>query len=144
MIPSSAKGVRWGPAACLDLYAAGLSMLCMLHCIALPVVVSLMPVAVQAAENELVHRVLVAAAVPVSLRVICKTRPVNRNRLFVGTVLVGLVLLLLAAFIEALSPYEESITVGGGLLLCSAHLWRWMRTCGRSGVHGLPTEPDEP
>ena len=140
----NAKGVRWSPVARLDLYAVGLSTLCLLHCLALPVLVALMPMAAQAAESELVHRALVVAAVPVSLWVIWKTRPVNGNGLFVSTALVGLGLLLLAAFIETVAPYEESVTVAGGALLCSAHLWHWMRRCGRSGIHRLPVEPSEP
>jgi len=134
---------RWSPAARLDLYAVGLSTLCVLHCIALPLFVSLMPVLALAAESELVHRLLVVAAVPVSLRVIWKTRPVHGNRLFVAAALVGLVLLLLAAFIEAAAPYEEPITVTGGVLLGSAHLWHWVRTCSRGGAHTLPAAPDE-
>lgn len=128
----------------LDLYAVGLSTLCMLHCVALPVLVSLMPVAALAAESELVHRVLVVVAVPVSLRVIWKTRPVHGNRLFVAAALVGLALLLLAAFLEAVAPYEEPVTAAGGALLGSAHLWHWVRTCGRGGAHSLPVELDEP
>ena len=139
----NAKGVRWSPVARLDLYAVGLSTLCVLHCVALPLLVALMPVAAQAAENELVHRVMVIVAVPVSLRVIWKTRPLNANRLFVGAASTGLALLLLAAFIEAVSSYEEPITVAGAVLLGSAHLWHWMRKCGSGGVHGLPVEPDE-
>ena len=134
---------RWSPAARLDLYAVGLSTLCVLHCIALPLFVSLAPVLALAAESELVHRLLVAAAVPVSLRVIWKTRPVRGNRLFIGAASVGLGLLLLAAFVEAAAPYEEPITVAGGLLLGSAHLWHWVRTCSGGGAHSLPAEPGE-
>ena len=134
---------RWSPAARLDLYAVGLSTLCVLHCIALPVFVSLAPVLALAAESELVHRLLVVAAVPVSLRVIWKTRPVHGNWLFVAAALVGLALLLLAAFMEAAAPYEEPITVTGGALLGSAHLWHWARTCSRGGAHSLPAEPGE-
>ena len=130
-----AKSVRWSPTARMDLYAVGLSTLCVLHCVALPVLVALMPVLGQAAENELVHRVLAVAAVPVSLRVIWKTRPLNRNRLFVAAALLGLALLLLPAFIEAVSAYEEPITVAGGVLLASAHIWHWLRRCGRNGAH---------
>ena len=146
MAPQSfnVKGVRWGPTARLDLYAAGLSTLCLLHCVALPVLVAVMPVAAQAAESELVHRVLVLIAIPVSLRVIWKTRPLADNRLFVCAALLGLGLLLLAAFIEAASPHEEPITVVGATLLGSAHLWHWVRKCGRGGVQGLPVQPDEP
>ena len=144
MIPFNAKGVRSSPAARLDLYAAGLSTLCVLHCIALPLFVSMMPVVAQAAESELVHRVLVAAAVPVSLRAIWQSRPLHGIRLFVAAVLLGLVLLLAAAFMEALSPYEEPITVAGGVLLASAHLWHWVRTCSSGGIHRLAVERDEP
>lgn len=144
MNPSNVKGARWGPTARLDLYAAGLSTLCVLHCVALPVLVAVMPVAAQAAESEFVHRVMVIIAIPVSLRVIWKTRPLADNRLFVGAALVGLGLLLLGAFVEALSAYEVPITVAGGTLLGSAHLWHWARKCGGGDVHGLPVQPDEP
>ncbi len=130
MDPSNAKGLRWSPTARLDLSAVGLSTLCLLHCVALPVLVAVMPAVAQAAESELVHRVMVLAAVPVSLRVIWTTRPVNANRLFVSAALVGLGLLLLAAFMEAVSPYEEPITVSGAVILASAHLWHWVRRCG--------------
>ena len=102
----NANGFRWNPAARLDLYAVGLSTLCVLHCVALPVLLAVMPVAAQAAESELVHRILVIVAVPVSLRVIWKARPMNGNRLFVGAVSVGLGLLMLGAFMEAVSAYE--------------------------------------
>lgn len=130
MIPFDIKGVRWGPSARMDLCAVGLSTLCVLHCVALPVLAALMPLAAQAAESELVHRVLVVAAVPVSLRVIWKTLPAAGNRLFVGAALLGLGLLLLAAFMEAVSPYEEPITIVGGSLLGLAHLWHCVRQCG--------------
>ena len=128
----------------LNLCAVGLSTLCLLHCIALPILITVLPVAAQAAENELVHQALVLAAVPVSLRVVWKTLPLDGNRLFVGAALGGLGLLLLAAFVEAVSQYEQPITVAGGALLGSAHLWHWMRRCGGSVTRRLPAEPDEP
>ena len=121
----------------LDLYAAGLSTLCLLHCLALPLLVSLMPLAAQAAESELAHRVLVVAAVPVSLRVIWKILPAAGNGLFVGAALSGLGLLLVAAFVEALSAYEEPLTVAGGVLLGSAHLWHWTQQRGKRDTSGL-------
>lgn len=127
----------------LDLYAAGLSLLCLLHCLALPLLVTVMPLIAHTAESELVHRLLVLATVPVSLRVIWKTLAVHRNWLFIGAVLGGLGLLLVAAFIEALSAFEEPITVVGGVLLCSAHLWHWARQRGTSGIGGLPAASGE-
>ncbi len=124
----------------LDLYAAGLSTLCLLHCLALPLLVTIMPLAAQAAESELAHQILILAAVPVSLRAIWKTPAMDGNRLFVGAALSGLGLLLVAAFIEAVSAYEEPITVAGGVLLCWAHLRRWVRQRGKGGI---PVEPDK-
>ena len=124
----------------LDLCAAGLSTLCLLHCLALPLLVAVMPLVAQAADNELVHRVLVILALPVSLRVIWKTLPLEGNGLFIGTALSGLGLLLVGAFIEALSAYEQPITVAGGLLLGSAHLWNWVRQRGEAPSAMSPAE----
>ena len=97
-----------------------------------------MPVVAQPVESHLLHRILALAAVPVSLRVVWKALPAGGNGLFVGTALIGLALLLLAAFVEAVSTYEEPITVTGGVLLGSAHLWHWARQRGRGHVHGEP------
>ena len=127
----------------LDLYAAGLSALCLLHCLALPLLVALMPLAAQAAESELAHRLLAIAAVPLSLRVIWKTLSAGGNRIFVGVALTGLALLLLAAFWEAAAAYEEPITVVGAVLLISAHLWHWMQLRGKRGLDQLLVEADE-
>ena len=136
------NGQRSPATARLDLYAAGLSSLCLIHCLALPLLVTLLPLAALA-ENELVHRVLVIAAIPVSLRVIWKTLPVDRNWPFVGAALSGLGLLLLGAFVEALSAYEEPVTVAGGTLLMAAHLWHWTRQRGKGVLHGLPAGADQ-
>ncbi len=127
----------------LDLYAAGLSTLCLLHCLALPLLVTLMPLAALAAESEVLHRILAAAAVPVSLRVVWKSLSVEGNRPFVGAALIGLSLLLLAAFVEAVSAYEEPITVTGGVLLCLAHLWHWSQQRGKRSLRSVLVEADE-
>ena len=128
----------------LDLYAAGLSALCLLHCLALPLLVTIVPLVAQTAESELVHQLLVIATIPVSLRVIWKRSAMHRNRLFAVAVLGGLGLLLLAAFVEAVSAFEEPITVAGGVLLCSAHLWHWARQRGTGGIGGPPAAPGKP
>lgn len=127
----------------LDLCAAGLSTLCLLHCLALPLLATLMPLAAQVAESELAHRILAASAIPVSFGVVWKTSRVDSNGAFVGAVMSGLGLLLLAAFVEAVSTYEEPITVAGGVLLCSAHLWHWMQQRGKRDFHGVLVEADE-
>ena len=143
MNPLGAKSVRWSAAARPDLYAAGLSMLCVLHCVALPVLVALMPAVAQAAESELVHQLLVIAAVPMSLRVVWQARMASGNRLFFSAVFAGLALLLLGAFAESASAYEEPITIFGGALLIAAHIRHWVRKCASGGVASVPVESSE-
>lgn len=128
----------------LDLCAAGLSTLCLIHCLALPLLTSLLPLAAQSVGSPLVHSILVALAVPVSLRVMWKALPVGGNGLFIGAASTGLGLLLLGAFVEALSAYEEPITVTGGVLLGSAHLWHWIRQRGPGAIHNQQADGDRP
>ena len=111
----------------LDLYAAGLSTLCLIHCIGLPLLAALLPVAGQLSENELVHRILVLLAAPATLWLGWKTLPIKGALPFIVAGFSGLALLLLAAFVDAVSAYERSLTVTGAVLLASAHLWRWAR-----------------
>lgn len=134
-------GMRRDRTAALDLCAAGISTLCLIHCLALPLLVSVMPVIAQSVEeSHLLHQILVLVAVPVSLRVIWKALPAGGNGLFVATASTGLGLLLLAAFVEAVSAYEEPITVAGGVLLGSAHVWHWVRHRGRVLSDGEPVD----
>ena len=124
---------RGARTAHLDLCAAGLSTLCLVHCLALPLLLSAMPLVAQSIGGHLVHQILAVLAVPVSLRVVWKAPPVPGNGLFVGAALSGLALLLLSAFVHAVEAYEQPITVAGGALLGSAHLWHWMRQRRRMG-----------
>ncbi len=111
----------------LDLYAAGLSALCLIHCLAAPLIVIMIPVMAETAQSELTHQVLAFIAVPVSLLVIWQTLAAHGNKLFITAALTGVGLLLTAVFVEAMSAHAEQITIVGALLLSSAHLWRWTR-----------------
>ena len=127
-IPTAATGSPQAVAASgLDLCAAALSILCLIHCAALPLLAALLPLAGQLSENEMVHRALALLAVPPSLGAIRKAWPTEGFGPFIVAAPSGLVLLLLAAFVEAASAYETPMTVAGALLLGSAHLWRWAR-----------------
>ena len=109
----------------LDLYAAGLSTLCLLHCLALPLLASLLPLVGQWFGNEFVHRALVLAAAPATFWVAWRFPRTKGNQPFLVVAFSGLGLLLLVAFVDAVSAYEQPITVAGALLLASAHLSRW-------------------
>lgn len=122
--PMTLKGVR---SSQLDLFAAGLSALCLIHCVVVPVLAAVLPLAAYFAESELVHRVLVLLAAPMSLWAVRKAWPMAGSGVFVATALTGLALLFSGAFVDAAAAYEEPITVAGAVLLGSAHLWRWLR-----------------
>lgn len=109
----------------LDIYAASLCMLCMVHCVGLPLIAATLPVIAQVSGNELVHQSLVLLAAPVTLWLVCRAVLVETNWLFCALASSGLALLLLAAFFEAVSAQEELITVIGASVLGFAHLRRW-------------------
>ncbi|MEM1435900.1 MAG: MerC family mercury resistance protein [Pseudomonadota bacterium] len=112
-----------------DLVAAALSMLCLLHCLALPLLVPLLPLAGQLFGGEQIHRLLVLLAAPFSLGVMVAALRVPPRSHAAGlavALLTGLGLLLLA-LTEPLAAYERPLTVTGAVLLAATHLWHWRR-----------------
>ena len=117
-----------GQAQTIDLYAAGLSMLCIVHCLALPLLTSFLPLLGYLSENEAVHQLLVLMAAPATLWVVWQSTSTFRRRWpFIVAALSGLFMLLLAGFVAALEHYEQWLTIIGALCLATAHLWRWSR-----------------
>ncbi|MEM6574798.1 MAG: MerC domain-containing protein [Pseudomonadota bacterium] len=111
----------------LDLCAAGLSFLCLLHCVALPFLAVLLPATAALAEAEWVHRVLVLMAAPISFFVLSRTTAEQGRATFAVLALTGLALLFSGAFVEALEAHEQWITVVGASLVGGAHLNHWFR-----------------
>lgn len=109
----------------LDATAVCLSLACLVHCLALPLLVTALPIVGSLAENELVHRLLVLLALPVSLWALVRGRLDGTGIAIAGLILIGLSLLLTAAFVEALHDFETPITVAGALILSAGHLLRW-------------------
>jgi hypothetical protein len=115
MTPSLAKT--------LDLSAVGLSILCLIHCLALPALSLLLPVLGIFARAEWIHVAFVLVAAPVAILAFIdlKAREPRSWRLL--SVAVGGLGLMLAGATELPSPnYERSLTVAGGLLLAGAHI----------------------
>ena len=109
----------------LDFVAATLSTACLIHCLALPILVAILPLSMTWLENEWVHRLLVLIALPVSGVAIANSLRREEGLAFPLAAVGGLALLIVAAFIEALHDYEVSVTVAGSLLLAAAHIGRW-------------------
>ena len=125
--PNASVDLQGSGGSPLDLYAAALSTLCLIHCLALPLAATLLPFAAYFAENELVHKILVLLAAPASLWVVRQAWSSAGGGLFVAAALIGLALLFFGAFVGPLEAYEEPLTIVGATLLGSAHLWRWLR-----------------
>ncbi len=120
----------------VDVYATTLSLLCLLHCLALPLLTTFLPLAGQLSENELIHQVMVLLAAPATLWAVWNSLPKAATLWpFIVGACFGLTLLLLAGFIEAFATYETWLTVVGALCLASAHIWRWSRHIAVKTAH---------
>lgn len=101
-------------------------MLCLVHCLALPLIAAAIPALACVLDlPESLHLVLLLFAVPVSAYALVhgyrhhgKVLPA----LFGG---VGLGLLTAGVFAASSEAMETALTVGGGLLLATAHLRNW-------------------
>ncbi len=113
--------------AAMDAGAITLSVLCLIHCLALPLLSATMPMMGVLAEAEWVHRLLVMLAAPMPLIAIIADERGPRWIEFTFLATLGLALLLAAAMIEALHDHETVITVTGACLLSIAHIRRWSR-----------------
>lgn len=115
------------PARTGDAVAIGLSGLCLIHCLALPVLVGVMPLVGAWAEAEWVHLALVSLAVPVSIWTL--SRPPRDTLPWAAAVLaaIGFVCLIFGALGYPREALETPLTVAGGLALAAAHIFNWRR-----------------
>ena len=111
----------------LDFTAVGLSGLCLLHCLALPILSLALPIAGTVAEQEWIHKALVLMAIPISGYAVFKRGAHFRDGIFVVLVTLGLALLAAAAFVDALHDLEKPMTGAGAVIVAAGHLWRWRR-----------------
>jgi MerC mercury resistance protein len=123
------QGVDW-----VERAALGMSTLCLIHCLALPMLLAAVPVL--AASLHLpadLHRWLLLFALPSSSIALLSGCRVHRKPgpLLVG--LAGLALMATGALLLEGSPREVPVSVAGSLLLVAAHLANWRarhRHCG--------------
>ncbi|MES1929049.1 hypothetical protein SADO_07332 [Salinisphaera dokdonensis CL-ES53] len=139
----------------LDKAAVALSALCLVHCLALPLVLALFPVfGFAVVEHGTFHQLILIVIIPTT--VVALGAGYRRHRRNVvplfGTL--GVIALILAAFgAHALGAdiVERSVTVVGGLLIAVAHIqnFRYTRSghCPRHGhshVGETCTPPETP
>lgn len=116
----------------LDPSAIGLSGLCLLHCLGLPFLAAFLPHAGLLAEAEWIHRALALVALPITALALLQHKEARVGLGFVLPAILGLSLLLAAAFAGSLEAWETGLTTLGATLLGAAHLWRWSRRTARA------------
>lgn len=117
-----------------DAAGIGLSALCLVHCLGLPVLIAFSPALVWM-EDERVHLLLAIGALVVTF-VAADGWPSIRSKPLIYLVAgIGLSLLFAGALIEMSEMQERIVTSIGALTLASAHLASWMRTRHRHVSH---------
>ncbi len=109
----------------LDSMAIGLSALCILHCLALPLLMVWAPAFTVLAEQEWVHQLMVCLALLASMWAVFKSGRGRFAAIFTMLVSIGLVALVAGAFIEPLHDHETALTVFGAILISFSHIFRW-------------------
>jgi len=112
-----------------DAVAISLSGLCLIHCLALPVLAGSLPLLAIWAEAEWMHMAFVVLAAPVSLWTLSRPprESLPKTALILALTGCGLLISGVAAIDDAL---ETLLTVAGGLSLAAAHLINWRRRSG--------------
>jgi len=107
----------------LDRTAAAGSILCVIHCLALPVMAVSLPFLAAIADAEWVHWAFAVLAIVASLSVVA-TAPSARTPGFLVPAGLGIVLVGGALFAEGFGVEETIPTLIGGILLSAAHIRR--------------------
>ncbi len=110
-----------------DGLAITVSGLCLIHCLALPLMAAALPVLAGLAEAEWLHKGFVALAVPLAGFAFFQTHGSRARAVFGVFALLGCALLVAGAFGGFHGQEETLLTVAGAGLLAGAHIFRWLR-----------------
>lgn len=107
-----------------DKISIGLSMACTVHCLALPVLLTMVPALASLGLNdERFHMWMVIAVIPCSILALVQGCRKHKKYLLVGIVTAGLTLLVLAVFAgeQVGEVGEKVLTVVGSLFVAVGH-----------------------
>ena len=122
------KSTNW-----LDGAAVGLSALCLIHCLALPLVVAGLPFLAQFAEGHL-HKQMLVVVLPLSIVALGLGFRHHRNSKIVATGIVGMTLLTIGATVAHEHwglMADRTFTITGALVLAAAHFYNSVQTRDR-------------
>lgn len=112
-----------------DKAAITLSTLCFIHCLALPLMIVLMPsVWLVSLNGERFHQLLLFAVLPISLFALWRGYRQHQQGMVLSVVLLGLVLLAASALLghDMLGEWgEKLLTVMGAVTVALGHWWNY-------------------
>jgi len=120
MDQNDSGSTRW-----LDGAAVGLSALCLIHCLALPLLVAGLPFLAQFSEGHL-HAQMLVIVLPLSVLALGLGFRHHRNLRIVGAGVAGMVLLTVGATVAHTHwgiVADRLFTVSGALILAAAHFY---------------------
>lgn len=130
MDQNKSKSTKW-----LDGAAVGLSALCLIHCLALPLLVAGLPFLAQFSEGHL-HAQMLVVVLPLSSVALALGFRHHHSTVIVSTGVVGMVILTIGATIahEQLGIIaDRAFTIVGALVLATAHFYNTARTHEHKG-----------
>jgi hypothetical protein len=120
MDQSMSKSTNW-----LDGAAVGLSALCLIHCLALPLVVAGLPFLAQFSEGHL-HKQMLVVVLPLSIVALGLGFRHHRNSNIVAAGIAGMALLTIGATVAHENwglLADRTFTITGALILAAAHFY---------------------
>ena len=112
-----------------DKLAIGLSLMCAIHCLVLPIVIIALPSLIALGlDNEIYHKWMIYAVIPTSLYALSMgCRQHKKYRLF-AMGFIGMTLLFLAVFLgeSAIGELgEKLLTLSGAVILAAGHFYNF-------------------
>lgn len=144
-LPTTDHAAPVDPVRGLDALALVFSGLCLLHCLALPLLIAILPLAFSSlVADERFHQWLLLGVVPTSVLALGWGWRRHRSPLVFWLGLVGMLLMSIAAFGRDLGHFaadgERWLTVIGALMLAFGHLRNYqLRHAGHD--HRQPHHP---
>lgn len=118
------------PSNWLDWAAVGLSALCLVHCLALPLIVAGVPLLAQFSEGHL-HAQMLVVVLPLSIVALGLGFNRHRNTRIVAAGTVGMLTLVIGATVAHSQlglMADRAFTVVGALVLAGAHYFNSIRS----------------
>jgi hypothetical protein len=124
------------PLSRVDRLGMVVSSLCLIHCLALPLIIAVLPaLAGTLPSDAMVHSTLILIALPVTGYALLRGYRTHRRArpLLIGAA--GMLLVAAALFVGPFLYAEQALTILGGLLVTGAHLINW-RSAGHHAGDG--------